>query len=345
VSKHDFLALVLEEQDGKVVSGLKQLADDQLPEGDVTVRVKVSTLNYKDGMVLKGLGRLVRRYPHVPGVDFAGVVESSDSPEFKPGDEVILTGWRVGETHWGGYAQKARVKSDWLVKLPRGLTAERAMAIGTAGFTAMLAVMALEGRGLKPGEDQEVLVTGAAGGVGSVAVAILAKLGYKVAASTGRTSEHDYLRSLGATTIIERAELSTPPNRPLLGERWSAAIDSVGGTTLASILASLKANGSVAACGLAGGNDVTTSLLPFLLRGINLLGIDSVMCPRPTRVEAWSRLVHDLPFDKLDAMTSYARLRDLPILADKILHGQVRGRLVINVNDLGPEASTGGAAE
>jgi acrylyl-CoA reductase (NADPH) len=335
VGKHDFLALVLEEQDGKVVPGMKHVADEQLPQGDVTVRVRASTLNYKDGMILKGIGRMVRRYPHIPGVDFAGVVEASDSADFRPGDEVILTGWRVGETHWGGYAQKARVKSDWLVKLPDGLTVQRAMAIGTAGFTSMLAVMALEAHGLTPEIEGEVLVTGAAGGVGSVAVAILAHLGYRVAASTGRPAEHDYLCSLGAATIIERSELSTPPARPLLSERWSGAIDSVGGTTLATILASLWAKGAVAACGLAGANDVTTSLMPFLLRGVSLVGIDSVMCPKATRIAAWNRLVHDLPAEKLDAMTSYARLRDLPILADKILHGQVRGRLVIDLDDIG----------
>jgi acrylyl-CoA reductase (NADPH) len=335
----------LDERDGKIFPSVRPLTDDQLPDGDVTVRVRASTLNYKDGMVIKGLGRIVRRYPHVPGVDFAGVVESSDSPEFRPGDEVVLTGWRVGEIHWGGYAQKARVKSDWLVKLPAGLSAQRAMAIGTAGLTAMFAVMALEAHGLRPDTDGEVLVTGAAGGVGSVAVAVLAQLGYKVAASTGRASEHDYLRALGATTIIDRAELSTPPSRPLLSERWSGAIDQVGGTTLASVLAALKAKGSVAACGLAGGNEVSTTLLPFLVRGVNLLGIDSVMCSKSTRIEAWNRLVRELPFDTLDSMTSHAQLRDLPGLADKILQGQVRGRLVIDIDDIGQEVSLDAAAE
>jgi acrylyl-CoA reductase (NADPH) len=327
-----FSALVLEERDGKVSAGIQELDSDQLPAGDVTVAVRASTLNYKDGMILKGIGRMVRSYPHVPGVDFAGVVERSDSPEFKPGDEVVLTGWRVGESYWGGYAQKARVKSDWLVKLPPGMTIERSMAIGTAGFTSMLAVMALEAHGLKPGSDDEVLVTGAAGGVGSIAIAILAQLGYKVAASTGRPSEHDYLRGLGASTIVDRSELAAPSSRPLLSERWIGAVDAVGGTTLAHVLATLKYHSSVAACGLAGGNELATTVLPFLLRGVNLLGIDSVMCPKPLRAEAWHRLARDLPTAKLDALTSRAGLRDLPGLADRILAGQVRGRMVIDVN-------------
>ena len=333
MSSDQFSALVLEEQDGKVKAGIQRLSTERLPPGDVTVAIQASTLNYKDGMILKGIGRLVRSYPHVPGIDFAGVVEASDSPDYQPGDQVLLTGWRVGEMHWGGYAQKARVKADWLVKLPTGLTLDRAMAIGTAGFTAMLAVMALEAHGVRPA-DGEVLVTGAAGGVGSVAVAVLAKLGYQVAASTGRGSEHDYLRSLGATTIIERSELAAAPSRPLLAERWSGAIDAVGGTTLATVLASLKYRGAVAACGLAGGSDLGTTVLPFLLRGVNLLGIDSVMCPKPQRVEAWSRLVADLPMGKLDTLTSRAGLKDLPGLAERILAGQVRGRLVIDVNDV-----------
>jgi len=296
------------------------------------VRVKHSTLNYKDGMILKGLGKLVRKYPHVPGVDFSGVVENSASLGFAPGDAVILTGWRVGETQWGGYAQKARVKADWLVKLPQGLSLEQAMAIGTAGFTAMLAVIALETHGLAPGQDGEVLVTGAAGGVGSVAVALLAAKGYRVAASTGRPAEHDYLRGLGAATIVERAELATAPTRPLLAERWLGAVDAVGGTTLASVLAAVRQGGSVAACGLTGGSELNTTVVPFLLRGINLLGIDSVMCPKPLRERAWQRLAAEMPLAKLDALTSRAGLKDLPALADKILAGQVRGRLVIDVD-------------
>ena len=331
MSNEQFSALVLEEKDGKVTAGMQQLSEERLPAGDVTVRVVASTLNYKDGMILKGMGRLVRAYPHVPGIDFAGVVESSRSSDFRPGDQVVLTGWRVGEIHWGGYAQKARVKSDWLVKLPAGLTPERAMAIGTAGFTAMLAVQRLEAQGLTPGAEGEVLVTGAAGGVGSVAVAILAKLGYRVAASTGRPAEHDYLRSLGAAQIVDRAELSQGPGRPLLAERWAGCVDAVGGTTLASVLAGLRYGASVAACGLAGGAEVATTVVPFLLRGANLLGIDSVMCPQGSRVEAWARLARDLPMDKLDAMTSRVALKDLPPFADRILAGQVRGRLVVDV--------------
>ena len=331
MSNEQFSALVLEEKDGKVTAGMQQLSEERLPAGDVTVRVVASTLNYKDGMILKGMGRLVRAYPHVPGIDFAGVVESSRSSDFRPGDQVVLTGWRVGEIHWGGYAQKARVKSDWLVKLPAGLTPERAMAIGTAGFTAMLAVQRLEAQGLTPGAEGEVLVTGAAGGVGSVAVAILAKLGYRVAASTGRPAEHDYLRSLGAAQIVDRAELSQGPGRPLLAERWAGCVDAVGGTTLASVLAGLRYGASVAACGLAGGAEVATTVVPFLLRGANLLGIDSVMCPQGPRVEAWARLARDLPMDKLDAMTSRVALKDLPPFADRILAGQVRGRLVVDV--------------
>ncbi len=327
----EFSALLLEERDGNVTASIQRLTDDKLPPGDVTVRVLASSLNYKDGMVLKGMGRLVRNYPHVPGIDFAGVVETSDHPEFSPGDEVVLTGWRVGETWWGGYSQRAKVRGDWLVGLPPALSLTRAMAIGTAGFTAMLAILYLEAQGITP-DRGEILVTGATGGVGSVAIAILAKLGYTVAASTGRPTEKEYLQSLGASTIIDRAELSAHPLRPLGSERWAAAIDTVGGTTLASVLSRLTYGGSVAACGLAGGSDLTTSILPFLLRGIRLLGIDSVMCPRAQRVIVWSRLACDLPITKLDALTTYANLTDLPSLADEILHGAVRGRIVVRVN-------------
>ncbi|MDR3439057.1 MDR family oxidoreductase [Telmatospirillum sp.] len=333
MSNEQFSALVLEERDGKVVAAIQQLTEAQLPAGDVTVQVRASTLNYKDGMVLNGIGRLVRTYPHVPGVDFAGVVVSSQNPDFQAGDEVVLTGWRVGEMHWGGYSQKARVKGDWLVKRPAGLSLSQTMAIGTAGFTAMLAVQALESHGLSP-DKGEVLVTGAAGGVGSIAVAILSKLGYQVAASTGRVAEHDYLHGLGATVIIDRAELSSPPKRPLAAERWAGVIDAVGGSTLASVLTAVKYGGSVASCGLAGGNEMTTTVLPFLLRGVNLLGIDSVMCPKAARVAAWERLARDLPQDKLDALTSHASLKDVPALAEKILHGQVRGRLVIDIEEI-----------
>jgi acrylyl-CoA reductase (NADPH) len=327
-----FRALVLEEQEGKVVSGLRTLASDALPAGDVVVAVRYSDLNYKDGMVLKGIGRLVRSYPHVPGIDFSGVVEESGSPQFKPGDEVILTGWRVGEIHWGGYATRARVKADWLVPLPPGMTLRQAMAIGTAGFTAMLALMALEEHGLKPENKGEVLVTGAGGGVGSIAVALLARLGYRVAAVTGRADTHAYLKELGAATIVDRAEMETPPKGPLGPERWSGCIDNVGGAALANVLAGLCYYGSCAAVGNAGGIGFTATVIPFLLRGVNLLGIDSATCPTGRRMIAWSRLARDLPMDKLETMTQVVPLAGVAPLADDILKGRVRGRTVVDVN-------------
>ena len=323
-----FPALVLTEDDGKVSSAVRDMSVDELPEGDVTVRVTYTGLNYKDGMIINGIGRLVRDYPHVPGIDFAGVVEESGSDRYKPGDQVILTGWRVGEVHWGGYAGKARVKSDWLVPVPEGLTDKRAMAIGTAGFTSMLCVAALEDHGLTS-DSGAVLVTGAAGGVGSVAVSILAKRGYTVAASTGRVEQADYLTSLGASQIIDRAELSEPSKRPLESENFAGAVDTVGGTTLARVLAQTAYGGSVAACGLAGGANLECTVLPFLLRGVNLLGIDSVMQPYDNRVRVWQRLVDDLPMDRLDALTEEIDLSDLPQAANDILKGQVRGRLVV----------------
>ncbi len=325
-----FPALVLTEDDGKVTSVVRDMNADELPDGDVTVRVTYSGLNYKDGMVVNGIGRLVRDYPHVPGIDFAGVVESSDSDRYKPGDQVILTGWRVGEVHWGGYAGKARVKSDWLVPLPDGLTDKRAMAIGTAGFTSMLCVAALEDHGVTP-DAGTVLVTGAAGGVGSVAVSILAKRGYTVAASTGRAEQADYLKSLGASQIIDRAELSEPSKRPLEAENFAGTVDTVGGTTLARVLAQTAYGGAVAACGLAGGANLECTVLPFLLRGVNLLGIDSVMQPYDNRVRVWQRLVDDLPMDRLDALTGEIGLSDLAQAANDILKGQVRGRLVVKL--------------
>lgn len=327
-----FTALVLEEADGKVTSNIRELDNAKLPAGDVTVAVSYSTLNYKDGMIVQGQGRLVKSYPHVPGIDFSGTVESSSSPRFKPGDKVLLTGWRVGEVHWGGYAARARVKAEWLVPLPGGMTLKQAMAIGTAGFTAMLAVMALEEHGLKAGADREVLVTGAGGGVGSVAVALLSSLGCSVAASTGRKETHEYLRSLGASTIVDRVDLETPPKGPLGSERWAGAVDSVGGTTLATILATLSYRSSCAAVGLAAGPELKTTVVPFLLRGINLLGIDSNTCPAERRAKAWPRLAKLLSADKLDAMTTVVPLGAVPALAGKILQGQVRGRTVIDVN-------------
>lgn len=325
-----FRALVLREAEGGVRAAVEQLDDSSLPEGDVLVRVTHSTLNYKDGMILAGQGRLVRTYPHVPGIDFAGVVEKSADPRWSPGQAVVLTGWRVGETRWGGYAERARVQSDMLVALPDGMAPEQAMAIGTAGFTAMLAVMALEEHGLVPGAGN-VLVTGAAGGVGSVATALLSRRGHRVVGSSGRPETHDYLRALGAAEIIDRAVLAAPPGRPLDAERWAGAVDAVGGTTLATLLSQMRTRASVAACGLAGGSDLPTTVLPFLLRGVNLLGIDSVMCPAPRRERAWARLAAELPPDALRSMVETIPLDALPEYGRRILKGGIRGRVVVEV--------------
>ena len=326
-----FRALVSEQgADRKVSSTVQELDTAKLPAGDVTVKVEHSTLNYKDGLVLTSGGGLVKTWPHVGGIDLAGVVEESSNATFKPGDRVVLNGYRVGELHWGGYATKARVKGEWLVKLPGAISTRRAMAIGTAGYTSMLCVAALERHGLKP-EQGEVLVTGAAGGVGSVAVAILAKLGYQVVAATGRPSEAGYLKGLGAATIMERKELTEAPDRPLLSERFAGVIDTVSGVMLARALAMVKYGGAAAVCGLAGGPAFPGSILPFILRGVSMLGIDSVMLPMAPRVEAWKRLATDLPLDKLDAMVLDAKLADLPGLAPKILKGEVRGRVVVDV--------------
>jgi acrylyl-CoA reductase (NADPH) len=325
-----FRALVLREAGGKVVAGVERIDEASLPPGEVTVGVECSTLNYKDGMILDGRGRLVRSYPHVPGVDFAGTVLHSDAPEFAAGDPVVLTGWRVGETRWGGYAEKARVPAAFLVRRPDALDARRAMAIGTAGLTAMLAVIALERHGLQS-DAGDVLVTGAAGGVGGVAIAILAKLGYRVVASTGRPEQRAYLEALGAAELIDRAAFAAKPARPLDSERWAGAVDAVGGNSLATILTQLRYRASVAACGLAGGSDLAATVIPFLLRGVNLLGIDSVMCPRDERIEAWRRLARDLPTERLDAMTQTVALSALPELAPRILTGAVRGRVVVDL--------------
>ncbi|MCC6518082.1 MAG: oxidoreductase [Tabrizicola sp.] len=327
-----FRALVLEKEGDAAVTHLRELEESALPAGDVTVAVEYSTLNYKDGLALSPSGGgIVRTYPHVAGIDFAGVVETSEDARYKPGDKVVLTGWRVGEVHWGGYAQKARVKADWLVPLPQGLTTRQAMAVGTAGFTAMLAVMALEEHGLTPAKG-EVLVTGAAGGVGSVAVAMLARLGYQVAAVTGRAETELYLRDLGAARIVARAELAEVVKRPLESETWAGCVDAVGGAMLARVLGQMKYGGSVAAVGLAGGVSLPASVIPFLLRGVNLLGIDSVTVPYERRVKAWARVVTDLPMAKLEAMVRTAGLGELPALGEAILKGGVQGRVVVDVN-------------
>ncbi len=326
-----FPALVLSESDGQVSHEVRELTEGELPEGDVTVRVEYSDVNYKDGMIVNGIGGLVKNYPHVPGIDLAGEVVSSDDARYRPGDKVVLTGWRVGEIHWGGYAGMARVKADWLVPLPEGLSTKRAMAVGTAGFTAMLCVTALEDHGLTP-EKGPVLVTGAAGGVGSVAVAILAHLGYRVTASTGREHLHDYLTSLGAAEILPRSALSEPSKRPLESETWAGAVDTVAATTLARVLAQMKYGCSVAACGLAGGPKLEATVIPFLLRGVNLLGIDSVMQPYENRMRIWERIARDLPLDKLDAMTEITGLDGVGAAAERILRGEIRGRLVVDLS-------------
>ncbi|KRS14646.1 acryloyl-CoA reductase [Roseovarius atlanticus] len=327
-----FNALVVEkdEESGKTSAEVKQIGVDDLPEGEVTVAVEYSTVNYKDGLCIGPGGGLVRTYPHVPGIDFAGTVEESSDDRYSPGDKVVLTGWRVGEAHWGGYAQKARVKADWLVPLPEGLDTRQAMAVGTAGFTAMLAVMALEDQGLKKGP---VLVTGAAGGVGSVATAILAKLGHEVAAVTGRPEQEDYLKSLGASRIVPREDLTEVTKKPLEAEAWGGCIDAVAGAMLGRVLKQMEYGSSVAAIGLAGGAAIEGALItPFILRGVNLLGIDSVMQPYDNRVRAWERIARDLPMDKLASMVQPATLSDLPGLGRDILKGQVKGRVVVDVN-------------
>lgn len=310
-------------------AALRELTDADLPEGDVTIAVSRSSLNYKDGLAVTGRGRIARSFPMVCGIDLAGVVESSDSPAFTAGDEVLVTGWGLSETHPGGFTEKQRVRAEWVVPRPEGLTLEQTMAIGTAGLTAMLCILDLEQAGVTPESEGEVLVTGAGGGVGSVAVAVLATLGYRVAASTGRTDTHDYLRRLGAASILDRSDLETP-GRPLDTPRWAGAVDTVGSGTLATVLAQTHYRGAVAACGLAGGTDLPTTVLPFILRGVCLLGVDSVLCPSPVRNEAWRRLALDLPQGLLDEMTTVEPLGRVPELAEQILAGQTRGRVVID---------------
>jgi acrylyl-CoA reductase (NADPH) len=325
-------ALVLNQGSDRKVSGVVEtLPEERLPAGDVTVAVEYSTLNYKDGLVLTTGGGLVKTWPHVGGIDFSGTVEASDNPAFQPGDKVVPNGWRVGELHWGGYATKARVKGDWLIKLPAAISTRRAMAIGTAGYTSMLCVMALQKHGVVPTAG-EILVTGAAGGVGSVAVAILAELGFSVVAATGRPQEGDYLKGLGASAILDRKELVEAPDRPLLPERFAGVVDTVSGVMLARALGQVKYGGAAAVCGLAAGPSFPGSILPFILRGVAMYGIDSVMLPKGPREEAWRRLATDLPLDRLDGMVSEAGLGDLTALAPRILKGEVRGRVVVDVS-------------
>jgi acrylyl-CoA reductase (NADPH) len=327
-----FKALLLTKHDDKsVTAAIEQLDDDRLPDGDVLVDVDYSTINYKDGLVIQNKAPLVRNFPHIPGIDFAGTVASSEHEAFSKGDHVILNGWGVGERHWGGLSERARVKGDWLVKVPDGMTTRRAMAIGTAGYTSMLAIMDLEDHGMTPANG-EVLVTGGAGGVGSIAIALLAKAGYEVTASTGRPEGHDYLKSLGASQIVDRAELSADAGRPMESARFQACIDAVGGSTLARVLGQLKPQGALAAVGNAGGNDFSASVIPFLLRGVKLLGIDSVYQPKARRELAWKRLAGTLDMAMLDSNAEEIGLSEVADKSAAILRGQVRGRLVVDVH-------------
>jgi acrylyl-CoA reductase (NADPH) len=325
-----FDALMIEKTEGGQKVGLSQISTGDLPEGDVLVDVAYSTLNYKDALALTGAVPVVRSWPMVPGIDFSGIVAESDHPGFRPGDAVVMNGWGLGETRWGGLAGQCRVKGGWLVKLPEAISLRRAMAIGTAGYTAMLCLMALEKQGVTPGSG-EIVVTGAAGGVGSVALALLAAKGYEVAAVTGRAAEADYLRALGATSVLDRAEFAGEP-RPLAKERWAGAIDVAGGAVLANVLSTMKYRGVVAACGLAAGMDLPGSVAPFILRGVTLAGVDSVMCPIAERVEAWQRLAAELDLAKLDAMVTEVTFGEVVETAPRFLKGVVRGRIVVPVD-------------
>jgi acrylyl-CoA reductase (NADPH) len=325
-----FKGILIEKDDASYRAAVKNLDEADLPEGDVTVKVSHSTLNYKDGLAITGRGPVVRKFPLVPGIDLVGTVEETSNPDHKVGDKVVLNGWGVGENHWGGLAQKARLKGDWLVPLPDTFTPQQAMAIGTAGYTAMLCVMALERHGVTP-EKGEILVTGAAGGVGSVAVAILSKLGYTVVGVTGRPEERDYIMGLGASDVMERSAFSTP-GKPLGRERWAGAVDVVGSHTLANVCATTRYGGVVTACGLAGGMDLPASVAPFILRGVTLAGVDSVMAPRALRLEAWQRLSSDLDLTKLGQIAVEIGLNDAVAIASKLLDGQVRGRVIVDVN-------------
>lgn len=334
MSTSSFEALLATNTDGKFAASIQPVATEALPSGEVLVRVRYSSLNYKDGLAVTGRPGVIRKFPMIPGIDFAGIVEESTSTEFRPGDSVVLTGAGAGETAWGGYAELARWDAEHLVKLPAGISLEQSMAIGTAGFTAMQCVIALEkhsAQRIAKEAGREILVTGAGGGVGGIAIAILAKLGYKVAASTGRAELSDYLRSLGASEIVPRESLTAASSKGLDRERWGGAVDSVGGSTLASILPAMANNASVASCGLAGGAEFSATVLPFILRGVNLLGINSVRVTRAERSEVWSRLARDLPLDRLDAMTAVAPLDRVFELAEKILAGKIRGRVVLSV--------------
>ncbi len=325
-----FQGILIEKDDAGYRASLKSIDEADLPEGDVTVRVSHSTLNYKDGLAITGRGPVVRHFPMVPGIDLVGTVEETTHPDFKTGDKVVLNGWGVGESHWGGLAQRARLKGDWLVPLPETFTPQQAMAIGTAGYTAMLCVMALERHGVTP-DKGEILVTGAAGGVGSVAVAILSKLGYTVVGVTGRPEERDYIIGLGASDVLERSAFSSP-GKPLGRERWAGAVDVVGSHTLANVCATTRYGGVVTACGLAGGMDLPATVAPFILRGVTLAGVDSVMAPRPLRLEAWKRLSTDLDLTKLGQIAEEIGLNDVIATATKLLDGQVRGRVIVDVN-------------
>ncbi len=324
-----FRALVLDQRDGVLAAEIRTLSDADLPVGDLTIDVSYSSLNYKDGLSITGAGKIARFFPMVPGIDLAGTVRHSDAPGYKPGDAVLVTGWGIGERHWGGFAERARVKSEWVTKIPPKLTAARAMALGTAGLTAMLCVLAIQEAGVDPA-GREVLVTGAAGGVGSVAVAVLASLGYRVVASSGRPEQADFLRSLGATEVIDRAAVAAP-GKPLESERWGGVIDTVGGETLAGALRAVAYNGAVAACGNAGGIALSTTVFPFILRGVRLIGVESVQCPAYRREIAWARLVRDMPAELLDGLTTTIALTEIPAAAQQIVAGQIRGRTVVDL--------------
>lgn len=321
-------ALVLEQQDGKTLASVQSIEENQLPAGDVTVDIHWSSLNYKDALAITGKGKIIRNFPMVPGIDFAGTVRASEDPRFHAGQEVLLTGWGVGENHWGGLSEQARVKGDWLVPLPKGLDGRKAMIIGTAGFTAMLCVMALEDAGIRP-ESGEIVVTGASGGVGSTAVTLLHKLGYQVAAVSGRESTHDYLRKLGASRILGRDEFAE--TRPLEKQVWAGAVDTVGDKVLAKVLAQMNYGGCVAACGLAGGFALPTTVMPFILRNVRLQGVDSVMTPPARRAEAWARLVRDLPESFYTRSATEISLDQAPLYADKIMNNQIQGRTLVKI--------------